>query len=346
MRLYIVPIITVACLLVSCRGEWFQHAAIPDSGDSHNGNDINNGSDPENWTLVTELDLGSDYSQIEFVAIYNDWFYILGGSSTGNFRWRLDGNTREELAWTGWPDGYHDGGVSCQNEERLYVLGGGGNSVFSPWHDFHWEVTDLQQQAWLIGGEHGYPVHNPAIANDDGHCILIGGQLNSGTPTSAVQQFLTASETWDSLPALPVEISLGAAALGEGVLLSAGGARSYEPGDSGTSYGVAVDWVYTLDLDAGGRDWQESPALPMPLLLGTCIFVDGRFTFFGGMTNTGVAENPYRAEIWSWSPGEENWQTEGGMPAASFHNNVLVHDGNVYLIVDQTGNHQLYRWLR
>lgn len=328
-------------MLGGCRGEWFQHAIIPDVGAGGN-----NGADPSDWALVTELDLNSDYSQIDWVAITNDWLYVLGGSSTGNFRWRLDGSSREALTWTGWPDGYHDGGVSCQNGERLYVVGGGGNSVFSPWHDFHWEVTDLQQQAWLTGGEHSYPVHNPAIANDEGYCILIGGQLNSGSPTSAVQQFLTETETWDGLPALPVELHLGAAAVGDGILLSAGGARSSETGESGTSYGVAVDWVYTLEMETDGADWQESPALPIPLLLGTSIFADGRFYFFGGMTNTGVTEDPYRAEIWSWSPGEESWLAEGGMPAASFNRNVFVHDGDVYLIVQQTGDHRLYRWLR
>jgi len=297
--------------------------------------------DPDSWELIGALDTGGGTDAFEWAAALDGWLYTKG------HRWSLSDATHEELPWDGWPDGYHEQGVSCQRDTRVYLLAGGGNGVFSPWADYHWEVTDLEEHAWLEGGPHDFPIHAPGVAREQGRCVIAGGNAGGGfSPTGAVQEFLLEDETWDNHLPVPMEVMYPQAALVDGVLMVAGGGREFTDGDDeGTSWGVADDRVFLRDLDGGG-DWETGPPLPMPLLYGSAVGRDGRYVVFGGVTNGSLLEGGLRSEIWSWAPGEPEWSPEGGFPIEAFAHHVLLYDGELYLVVVDPGDHELYRWLR
>jgi len=298
--------------------------------------------DPDSWELIGVLDMDDAYGAVEWAAI-RDGFLV-----TQHHRWSLADATHELQEWSGWPDGDHEQGVTCQDGPRLYFLAGGGNGLFAPWADYHWELADLDQQAWLEGGPHDYPIHAPGIARDEGRCILAGGNAGGGfTPTGAVQEFVLGDEVWDYHPPVPMEVQFPYVALVDGTLMVAGGGREAVPEDTEfTSYGVAEDDVYLLDLDGPSPAWVAGPPLPRPLMYGSAIGRDGRFVVFGGITNGSLLEGGLRSEIWSWAPGEDDWREDGGFPIEAFSHHLLHHDGEVYLVVVQAGDNKLYRWLR
>ncbi len=337
--------IAIAALLLGCAGDddGFGAGADDDAADDDAlGDDEHVPVDPDSWELVGPLDLGA-YGALEWVALHDGWLVTQG------HRWSLADATHEERPYEGWPDGYFEQSVTCWHGDRAYLLAGGGNGVFSPYADYHYEVYDMVAPAWLEGGDHDFPIHAPGVARDEGRCIVVGGNAGGGmNPTAAVQEFRLEEEMWDYHPPMPREVMYPLAAVLDGVLLVAGGGADleYQEGQGGTYWGIAVDDVSLLDTADPGAGWTAAPSLPVPLLYSGAVAHDGRYVVFGGVTNGDLLDEGLRSEVWSWAPGEDDWRQDGGLPVEAFEHRVLVDGDEVYLVVIDTGQHELWRWLR
>jgi hypothetical protein len=342
-----------ACVDGTCKttGAGDTDDAGPDAGDT--ASDTDTMAPFDEWELIAELDVGGEWARIDRAVAYDGHIYTLHSSALNGYnRFSLVDGAREELLWSGYPDGTSKGGVLCPVGARAYLLGGGGDGVTSTWADYNFEVVDLAEQTWLAGGEHWAPYHLPAIAHDGERCFMVGGSSESGiAEVPSVQELLPASGELVGREPLPHGALVPFAALDGDLLFVAGGGRASADGDPiATTWGVALDQAQTLRLDGPDATWASAPTLPVALANGRALALEGRFFLFGGWPSPEVSPGPL-PEIRSWAPGEDGWADEGALPAGEgfYDLRVFHHDGAVYLVVveyDDGYRSTLVRWLR
>lgn len=142
--------------------------------------------------------------------------YRVGGFTAKNSEqeeqdlWSQDGFAMFDPATNTWTDlpplpeprSSHDAAVL---DGRLYVVGGwqlaGPDST--TWHDTAW-FCDLQQQelSWLPVPKPPFQRRALSLAAHDGKLYVLGGMQESGRPTTQVDVFDPATQTWSRGPAL------------------------------------------------------------------------------------------------------------------------------------------------
>ena len=320
-------------------------APAPVDADNAGDSGIGEPYDPDSWVLEATVDLGAGVS-VQWIAELDGWWYGFADSGGVLHRWRTDGSEQEQLILDGAAGGTSEEGVGCQVEDRFYLLAGGGNGVFSPNIDYHWEGVDLAGRAWLEGGHHDFPYHAPGLADEGGRCLVVGGDTGTGsTMVGVVQEFLPESGGWDYHPPAPLERRFPAACTVGSTLLVAGGGQSATGGEDGwTWYGTAAADAAWRDLE-GGTDWTDAPPLPEARLLLDCAGFRGRHVVFGGVVNSDGGFG-LGGDVWSWAPGEEVWMLEGGMPVLTHTYRVLIRGDELYMAILEVGAVHLYRWAR
>ncbi|MCC9654773.1 Kelch repeat-containing protein [Rhodopirellula halodulae] len=165
--------------------------------------------------------------------------------------------------------------------DTVYVFGGwklDGESDESTWHKTAWSLNLLEPQSgWQ-------PVANPpfqrraiSVAAHDGKLYVVGGMRSEGGPTTRVDVYDPASQTWSLGPALP-----GSGMAGFGSSAFATGGRLYVTTLDGFVHRLSADgqtWQTVSQVDPARFFHRMIPTSPTQLvMLGGANMQVGKFT--------------------------------------------------------------------
>lgn len=165
-----------------------------------------------------------------------------------------------------------------------------------------------------------------ATTGRDGRIYVVGGEGSDGF-LSATQVYDPATDTWSSLPNMPLKRRDLAAVTGsDGRIYAIGGEN--RSGDSGLSQINEVD-VY----DPGTNSWSTVTAMPSPRSgVAAVTGPDGRIYVFGGSASGSILNT-----VEFYTPSTNTWSIAAPMPTArSGAAAVLGRDGLIYVIGGST----------
>lgn len=182
----------------------------------------------------------------------------------------------------------------------LYLLGGLDGTAFTP----RGEVFVLANDRWEPraalppGTERG----SAAVIVVPPHIYLVGG-ASATAPLATVLDYDLATDTWSTLPDLPVARSHAAAMRdGDGTLFVIGGLASLD-----ATRPLADVWA----LPVGATAWE--PRTPMPTARGGCAYgvIRSRLVCAGGEAGAAALKT-----VEEYDPRTDTWATRDALPVA------------------------------
>ncbi len=165
----------------------------------------------------------------------------------------------------------------------------------------------------------------------DGKLYLFGGYWGDPgwTPTKRADAYDPRSDTWSTLPELPVGMSHAAVVAGGNTLYLAGGYPAEGDG-SGQQWATNAVWAYNIQ----AKTYTPLPALPAARGAGGLV-LDGRVLhYFGGSDSNRVDSNSH----WTLAlDGGTAWKSAAALPAARNHLGAVLLNGKIYALGGQTG---------
>ena len=208
----------------------------------------------------------------------------------------------------------------------VYVFGGGpnGNAALA---------YDCSTGCWVPSTPSplGFRA-NWAGVHAQGRLYVLGGS-DSLYPKSDVYAFLPGSGgngTWIRRASLPRPLALlGAASLGDSVIITAGGVTSL-------GYATAQCFRYHISQDR----WDTLAPLPQARIAGGLVAQGGKLFLLGGLDSTSLA---FTSTIFQYDPTTGQWQTRRTLLAPmAFNHQSIASDGRlVYLVGGGAG---VSRW--
>jgi len=165
----------------------------------------------------------------------------------------------------------------------------------------------------------------------DGKLYLFGGYFGDPgwTPTKRADVYDPATDTWSSLPDLPVALS-HAAVVADGRTLYLAGGYPAEADGSGQQFATNNVWAYSIDK----KTYTPLPALPAARGAGGLVLVGRTLHFFGGSDSNRVDS----ASHWTLAlDGGTAWDSAAALPAPRNHMGAVLLGGKIYAVGGQTG---------
>jgi DNA-binding CsgD family transcriptional regulator len=197
---------------------------------------------------------------------------------------------------------------------NLYAIGGEtaegvDNSVL---------IYDTQQRQWSSGAPKLTAVADATAQVLAGEIYVVGGRLENGQATNAVEAYSPLNNGWRPLTALPQPIAGGLALTFGNQLYLFGGENSS---------GEVLDSAYVYDPAA--RQWQSLPSLQQARAFAAGGVLDGQLYVVGGSDGQEALASCERfdplAEEWSTCPDLQQARTGAG--AAAFLDKLYVLGG-------------------
>lgn len=213
-------------------------------------------------------------------------------------------------------------------ESKLYVVGGYTDTTFIPAQ--RTDVYNPATKKWSRLADLPVATTHAGTAIVGQSLYLAGGYIsNQGGgqtfATTNVWRYDVTTNSWFSLPPLPVARGSGAlAVLGRELHFFGGGdINRKDKGDH---------WFLNLD---GGTTWQVGPALPNPRTHLGAVVLGGKIYAVGGQR--GADQNMVtQTSVHSWSPAQPNlWTTITPMPGPRSHAATFIMGNRIILLGGQ-----------
>lgn len=137
-----------------------------------------------------------------------------------------------------------------------------------------------------------------------GEVWTVGGFIDDGTVTTAVNVYDPSADTWRPGPDLPEPLH-------HGRLVSTGEELYLIGGYHDVAF-TPIDEVLVLSGD--GESWEPAPSLPEPRGAGGGAWDGERILYAGGVGPDGLAD-----EVWAFDPGSGEWSDVGELSVARDH---------------------------
>lgn len=167
-----------------------------------------------------------------------------------------------------------------------------------------------------------------AVAALDGKIYVVGGFITPpGTQvpliTDAVEAYDTATRSWQTVAALPLEIHHVAAVASGGKLYAIGGLQ--------TISFIPIDTLY--EYDPAADQWTRRASLPARRGAMAAVEIDGLLYAVGGLVSS--FESTTRHEV--YDPMTDEWTELAPLPSPRNHLAAGVIDGKLYAVGGRTG---------
>jgi DNA-binding CsgD family transcriptional regulator len=174
-------------------------------------------------------------------------------------------------------------------------------------------ITDSNQR-WIEADPMSIARYLPAAITYEGSIFIIGGANKEG-PTGSMMRYDPNTGEWFSLPDKPLPVSEIQAVVVED--------RIYVPG------GRIADQTATNLMELYNpqtNEWQAGPTLPTPISAYSLVAFEGKMYLFGGWDG-----QTYYAEVYEFSPGENNWRYLTKMDSPRAFSGSVVIGNHIYI---------------
>jgi N-acetylneuraminic acid mutarotase len=268
---------------IACKGKiYFMGGYCPDTEEVRENSNYEYDSQKDKWTIKADIPVGrSNFA----IASFEDRIFVIGGDPVlPNNDLYLPGEDKwEVLAPLTLPRQHIDCG---RIGNKIYVVGGLVRDVNPPEDSEQKipkkvtdtvEIYDIDKNKW----EMGKPLHDACqgvqVAAVDGKLYVIGGVYVRNEEVALSSEFMKydpESDSWESLPDLPVPILAPGIAVIKGKIFVIGGSAIENGAQS------ASDKVYVYDVDK--NRWGMASPLPKGIQFPGVAFIDNRIYVIGG----------------------------------------------------------------
>jgi N-acetylneuraminic acid mutarotase len=208
------------------------------------------------WSEPTKTPVGLNHTQP--VGYDGDLYlaggYIDGSDPTGRFwRYDIDGDRWSELP----PMKYPRGGLGAAViGDKLYTVGGGPNEFFegAVEGDGTLEIYDFDTGEWSQGADMPHRRHHLSAGAVDGKLYAVGGRSGDQQAMTVVDRYDPETDTWETLPPLPIAVSSPGVTSAAGKLVVSGGADETN-WEEGGGYVTPSAWAYDPKIEK----WERLP---------------------------------------------------------------------------------------
>jgi len=162
-----------------------------------------------------------------------------------------------------------------------------------------------------------------------GRLYVAGG--DDGTKSlTALEVYDPSTDTWTAKTPMPAAINAVASAVINGRLYVAGGA-SFNPAQPGP-----FNTLYSYDPTTDA--WTTLAPMPTPEEDAAAANVNGQLYVVGGVSQSGVINNPRNAVLQVYDPTTNTWATKASMPTARAGAEAVAINGQLYVVGGTTNN--------
>lgn len=204
------------------------------------------------------------------------------------------------------------GGAMAATADKLYFIGGSGNSGPSNTLYEYSPTTDTWATKAALPGNRQLM----AAAAVGGKVYAFGGN-DGGDASNALYEYDPSNNTWSTRAPMPKAVFSAAATECNGKIYVMGGNNFAE----GT-----LDGVY--EYDPSSNQWATKANVPKKLASATAVATNGKVYLFGGTNDDGDS-----SAVYEYDPGTNAWVTKTALPAPrTEHAASLGPDGRIYVI--------------
>jgi len=220
------------------------------------------------------------------------------------------------------------GTASCVINGKLYVLGGGVDSLFQQPGNIpnHNDEYDPVTNTWRSRAEMPGPRNFAVASVVNGKCYVIGGgagEAFSDPALTTVQAYDPATDTWENKAPLPEGRHGAASAVVDGKIYVIGGGDSADFGGANLRAAVAI-------YDPRTNLWRKGAPMRRPRRAAAVVSV-GRYIYVMGGLIPGKNWPITLSSVERYDPATDEWNDLEPLPVALDHASAVAYQSEIYV---------------